>query len=260
MSAEMATYRKIAADLRARIESGELAPGAQVPTQQQLSETYGVARMTARQALAELVNEGLVRSQQGKGAVVRGRRHMVYRPQAEFQPRLSREMDRFMTALIQEGREPSQSIDVAIETANVLVAARLGIEPGSRVVVRKRVRFIDGEPFNINDTYYSYDLAHDTEIMDPSDIPRGSNNVLADKGYREVRAIDEFYIRMPEQEEIRRLGLAPGTPVACHYVTGYTADDKPARCDVFVLPGDRHVILYERTHPEDADAMSQVDD
>jgi GntR family transcriptional regulator len=36
--------------------------------------------------------------------------------------------------------------------------------------------------------------------------------------------------------------------VAVHLVTGYTAEDRPVRCDVFVLPGDRNVIVYERVH------------
>ena len=178
---------------------------------------------------------------------------MIYRPQAEYAPRISAEMDRFMSALAQEGRQPSQSIDVAIVPAPKIVAERFGIDPGTTVVARQRVRSIDGEPFNINDTFYPYDLAANTEIMNPRDIPRGSNFVLADKGYKEVRAIDEFYVRMPEPDEARRLRLGPGTPVAVHYVTGYTSKGEPIRCDMFVLPGDRHVILYERVHPDAAD-------
>lgn len=255
----MPAYRRIAEDIRARITSGELPPGALLPTQQELQAQYGVARMTARQAVAELINEGLVTSQQGKGVTVRDQQHMIYRPQAEFEPRISQTMDRFVAVLTKEGRKPSQTIDVAIESAPPLVAERLRLQPGSRVAVRKRVRSLDGEPFNINDTYYAYDLVANTEIMDPADIPRGSNNVLADFGYREVRAIDEFYVRMPHPEEVRRLRLTAGTPVAAHYVTGYTADDKPTRCDVFVLPGDRHVIVYERVHPSDAEDLSLAD-
>lgn len=244
-------YQKIASDLRQQIESGEAPPGALLPTQQELAARYGVARMTARKAIEELVNQGLVVSQQGKGVTVRDRRHMIYRPQSEHEPRISREMDRFMATLTKDGRAPSQSIDVAVVGAPALVAQRLEVETGSPVAVRKRVRSLDGEPFNINDTYYPYDLAANTEIMSPVDIPRGSNYVLADFGYTEVRAIDEFYVRMPDPEEVRRLRLAPGTPVAVHYATGYTAKERPIRCDVFVLPGDRHVILYERVHPTD---------
>lgn len=253
MSTDGPAYRRIANDLRERITAGELAPGDLLPTQQELQDRYGVARMTARQAINALVNEGLVTSQQGKGVIVRNRTNMIYRPQAEFEPRISDTMDRFMSAFSKDGREPSQSIDVAIVSAPPIVAQRLGCEAGAPVAVRKRVRYLDGEPFNINDTYYPFELARDTEIMNPADIPRGSNNVLGDKGYHEVRAVDEIYVRMPTPEEVHRLRLSPGTPVAEHFVTGYTDKDEPIRCDVFILPGDRHVILFERSHPPSGD-------
>jgi GntR family transcriptional regulator len=255
-------YQRIASELRGLITSGELAPGALLPSQQDLQDQYGVARMTVRQAIAALVNEGLVTSQQGKGVVVRDRKHMVYRPQAGREPRISEEMDRFMSYLAKEGRQPSQTIDVSVVSAPPLVAQRLDIEPGSPVVVRKRVRSLDGEPFNINDTYYPYELAQGTEIMSPEDIPRGSNFVLEDHGYVEVRAVDEIYVRMPQPDEVQRLRLSPGTPVAAHYATGYTANDEPIRCDLFILPGDRHVILFERVHPQttsDADGGETAD-
>lgn len=255
-----AAYRQIADDLRAQITSGELPPGSLLPTQVVLAERYGVARMTVRQAIAQLANEGLVISQQGKGVIVREHAPVVYRPQAEYEPRISGRLDRFMAAMHKEGRPSSQIIDVAVVNADLFIAQRLGIEIGEPVVVRRRVRHVDGQPWNVNDTYYRYDLAIDTEIMNPADIPGGSNNVLDAKGYQEARAIDEFFIRMPTQEEIRRLKLRPGTPVAAHVVTGYTADDDVARVDVFILPGDRHVILYERIRPHSADDMSKIDD
>jgi DNA-binding GntR family transcriptional regulator len=247
------TYRKIADDLRRDILSGKLGPGANLPSQKELVERYGVARMTARKALGELVNDGLITSRQGLGSTVREVQHMIYRPQAEFEPRVSSQMDRFMAALTQEGREPTQTIEIAVVPATPLIAERLHLEVGDPAVARKRIRYIDGQPFNINDTYYDFKLASPTEIMNPADIPRGSNNVLRDLGYEEIRAIDEFYIRMPDQDEVKRLNLSSGTPVACHIATGYTVNNHPTRCDVFILPGDRHVILYERVHPENHD-------
>ncbi|GAA4620451.1 hypothetical protein GCM10023196_004490 [Actinoallomurus vinaceus] len=66
-------YRRIAADLRDRIERGELATGDPLPSEAVIVETYGVARGTARQALAELEAAGLVETQHGKGRFVRRR-------------------------------------------------------------------------------------------------------------------------------------------------------------------------------------------
>jgi DNA-binding GntR family transcriptional regulator len=64
-------YRHIAAELRARIASGDLQPGDALPSEAELSSRYGVARGTARHALAELEGSGLVRTIHGKGRYVR---------------------------------------------------------------------------------------------------------------------------------------------------------------------------------------------
>jgi DNA-binding GntR family transcriptional regulator len=252
MSSPRPVYRRIADELRARIDSGELPPGAQVPTQQELVEQYGVARMTVRQALKVLENDGLVVSRRPQGLFVRDRAKMTYRPQAEFQRAPSDVMDRFMAAITSEGRSPSQTIEVSLVNAPAEVAQRLRVQVGATIVARRRVRWINGDPFNLNDSYYPLDLVNDSEIMSPDDVPRGTNQVLSDLGHHQVRAIDEIYVRMPTPEQIRRLELGPGTPVAVHLCTGYTADDRPVRCTVNVLPGDRHVILYERIRPDDS--------
>ena len=64
-------YRSMAAELRALIESGGLGPGDALPSESALAERYGVARGTARHALAELEGAGLVESIHGKGRFVR---------------------------------------------------------------------------------------------------------------------------------------------------------------------------------------------
>ena len=63
-------YQQIAAILRGRIESGELASDRRVPSESTLMQEYGVARETARKAVRVLVGEGLVYVVQGRGAYV----------------------------------------------------------------------------------------------------------------------------------------------------------------------------------------------
>ncbi|HEY7262016.1 MAG TPA: winged helix-turn-helix domain-containing protein [Trebonia sp.] len=65
-------YLAIAAALRARIESGELPPGAILPSVTRISQEWGVAKTTAAKALKELRSEGLTRSVQGWGTFVAG--------------------------------------------------------------------------------------------------------------------------------------------------------------------------------------------
>lgn len=144
------------------------------------------------------------------------------------------------------GREPSQTIEVSIVNPPQLVAERLALEPGGVAVVRRRVRLLDGEPLHSNDSYFPMWVAEGTAVMSPADIGCGANQELARLGHVQVRAVDEIFVRMPTPQEVRRLDLSPGTPVAVHVVTGYGAVDQPLRCLVSVLPGDRHVIVHDR--------------
>ncbi|MEU5939047.1 GntR family transcriptional regulator [Micromonospora sp. NPDC047548] len=243
----VSVWAQIAQDLRSKIADGTLAVDAQLPTEADLTAQYGVARATVRQALAALVNEGLIVPRAPRGYFVRHRKPLFYRPQTEFRPQpKTPEMDRFMADHSADGREPWQSIDVAIVAPPPDVMQRLKLQEGELAVVRRRVRHLDGEPFNTNDSYFPLRFVQDTEIMRPVDIPRGANQVLAEHGYPQVRALDEIYVRMPSPDEVQRLELAPGTPVACHVCTGLCPDGTPVRVVVNILPGDRHVIVYER--------------
>ena len=64
------TYARIVADIRERIESGELPPGSRVPSTRRLVADYGVAMATATKALSALRQAGLVRPLPGVGTVV----------------------------------------------------------------------------------------------------------------------------------------------------------------------------------------------
>src|SRR5215475_9385190 len=63
-------YRQIADDLRAKIESGELAQGSQLATEIELREQYEASRNTVRDAIKWLVTLGLVETRPGQGTFV----------------------------------------------------------------------------------------------------------------------------------------------------------------------------------------------
>lgn len=68
-----APYRRIVADIRGRIESGELRPGDRVPSARAITREWGVAIATATKAHATLREEGLTLARPGVGTVVAGR-------------------------------------------------------------------------------------------------------------------------------------------------------------------------------------------
>jgi GntR family transcriptional regulator len=91
-------YVQFADFLRHQIESGELAPGALLPSESALMQRYDVSRPLARKAVAILRNEGLVTTEQGIGTKVRElaveREAVVLQPGAEALARMPSENER----------------------------------------------------------------------------------------------------------------------------------------------------------------------
>jgi len=72
-SLELPQYRKVYEALRSQIESGTYIPGDLLPSENELSVLYDVARPTIRKALDRLVSDGFIQKQQGKGSIVTGK-------------------------------------------------------------------------------------------------------------------------------------------------------------------------------------------
>jgi GntR family transcriptional regulator len=68
--AELPPHRQIAAWLHQRIDSGDLAAGQPVPSEKDLMDLFGVARTTARRAIAYLRDQAVVRTVPGRGSYV----------------------------------------------------------------------------------------------------------------------------------------------------------------------------------------------
>src|SRR5262245_9879881 len=124
-----ALYRKVAAELREKIISGSLPPGAQLPSEPELEKQHGVSRNTVRLALAALANEGLVEPRQGRGTFVRERTSFTVLASAEEgAPVPAPDRDAFFGAVERRGRRPSQiNFRTEVRTASSEVAARLNI-------------------------------------------------------------------------------------------------------------------------------------
>ena len=111
--------------------------------------------------------------------------------------------------------------------------------------MRRRIQYVDEQPYAIADTYFLHNLVRDTPIAEPDDIPQGANKVLDELGHAQVRFQDEITVRMPTAEEASTLQIGPGTPVACLARVGYDASDKAVRLFMTILPGDRYTLVYD---------------
>src|SRR5215211_630369 len=237
-------YQQIANDLRAAIRDQELAPGDQVPTEMDLAKRYRVSRNTARMALNALAHEGLITAGRARaGRLVRRRERMNWTHRVE-PGRRARGLDDFLDQARAQGRVPDETIEVGIVAATDYIAERLEVPPGENLVVRRRLRSVDGQPSAISDSYYLFEFAQGTPLLDPQVFNGSAAAVLAELGHEQARYVDEITTRMPDPLEAQRLDIGQGVPVLAHVRTGYN-ETRPIRVTITILPGDRHKLRYE---------------
>jgi GntR family transcriptional regulator len=142
-------YAQIKDILRTRILDGTYAPHSQMPSEHTLCATFGVSRITVRQALGDLQKEGLVFKLHGKGTY-------VSRPKA-FQNVSS--LQGFAEAMSSMGYEiVNQLRGVRTAKAGRQVAQRLGLEAGASVTEIHRVRLLNREPVSLEITWLPHTL------------------------------------------------------------------------------------------------------
>jgi DNA-binding GntR family transcriptional regulator len=238
--------QKISADLRRQIQEGTLGPGALMPSETEVAGQYGVSRQTARIALQALEQEGLVTVRPRRGRIVRSPQRLRWHLSEFERPdhTVLSTSDAWETDIEAQGHDPTrQDLQVERITPPEAVATRLNLDPHTDTsVVRRHVRYIDNKPAIISDDYFDEKIVQGTELAQPEDTTR--ENILAEAGYEQVYDIDEIITRMPTPEEVARLEIPAGTPVAEHIRTGYTASGKPVRVMISIIPGDTLILQY----------------
>ncbi|HEU0089758.1 MAG TPA: UTRA domain-containing protein [Pseudonocardiaceae bacterium] len=149
-----------------------------------------------------------------------------------------------MAPIESQGHDPTRQ-ELSVDTIKPPhdIATRLNLDPAVDLgVVRRRVRYIDGQSGIISDDYFDQRIVEGTELAEPYDTMR--ENILAEAGYEQTYDIDELITRMPTPTEVERLSIAAGTPVTEHIRTEYTADNKAVRVMISIIPGDALILQY----------------
>ncbi|MCA1652176.1 MAG: GntR family transcriptional regulator [Acidobacteria bacterium] len=155
-------FKQIADRLRTAIQSGELAAGAQLPSEQELMDDHGVARGTIRQAVSLLRSEGLVKTEHGRGTFVRDRPPVRRLAHDRFARRhRDRGKAAYLAELDAEGRTAEiEVLEVRRVKAPDEVAVWLQLAFGADVLLRRRRYLADGEPMELATSYVPWEL-HD---------------------------------------------------------------------------------------------------
>lgn len=188
---------KVREYLRSVIEHAE--PGAAAPSERELVQMFGVARMTVRQAMDTLVAEGLLERIPGRGTFVTFPRRRVGR------------VTSFTEEISRRGLIPESSTLVSRrEQAGPGVARALDLTEGDAVIHWKRVRRASGLVMCVEDAYLN-------EVMLPgflqNDLPTSLYEALTERGIRPTWAEDAISADAATHEEAELLGVPKGSAV-----------------------------------------------
>jgi GntR family transcriptional regulator len=228
-------YLQLKEILREKVRSGEWVPGDLIPSERELSEQYGISRMTTRQAITELVNEGVFYREQGRGTFVSRRR---------ITQQLMR-LTGFTEDISARGQKPSTRVLAAhMIPADELVAERLGIAPTEPIYYLQRLRLADDEPLAIETSRLHFKGCE--KLLD-EDLEQNSLYQLLESkfGVMLMEAEQELDAGLAGPEEATLLNMAVGGSVLYIRRTTYTDRNQPIEYARSIYCGDKYT-FYTR--------------
>ena len=251
MATEGFPSHRIAGDLREQIITGDLSPGARLPSENDLAGRYATSRPTVRRALERLQGDGLIVGEQGRGWFVRPKPHVrMLITGSNYRRHRALGLPGFNAQALEQGMSPRQDItEVARISAPPDVAQQLDLDEESPVIVRRRVFLLDDEPAALTDSYYPASWAAGTEIEHPERIKGGVHAIIEDESGPIRRSItgsvDDITARMPTPNEVTKLRLPQGIPVFRVLRTVYDSENRPVEVQETIAAADRHGFRYE---------------
>jgi GntR family transcriptional regulator len=226
-------HEQIAAELRAEIMCGDLAPGDKLAgLHEYAEERFNVAIATVQRAIALLNEEGYVTSAPGKRSTVR--QGQPIQIQACSWLPLSEDGYSFGSVTLSEDRPPADA------------AAALGLAAEEKAVTRHRVMSFQGVPAEASWAYYRTSLAHGTELMYPKRLPRGGvPRVFADLGLPYKDPEDTLSWREPTTAEASLLRMPPHVPVLRALRVFRDRAGTPTEVSVLIKPGHLYEMKYQ---------------
>ncbi|RAS75345.1 GntR family transcriptional regulator [Priestia endophytica] len=142
-------YIQLKQTLTEDINKGVYSPGEKLPIETDLCDIYGVSRITVRKAVLDLVEDGLLTRQQGKGTFVQ-------------YPKAKRELfavNGHAEYMSEMGKVPkTKMLSFGLKAAKANIADILSISPESDVLELQRILFYDDQPLTLEISHYSLEL------------------------------------------------------------------------------------------------------
>lgn len=224
-------YVQIKEYIRRNIQSGAFDVHERIPSERRLADQFHVNRLTVSKAISDLVQEGLLYTQVGKGTYV--------------SPEKIDQTLHSLTSFTQDAsgrgqRASSRVLYAGVEPASARIAKALSILPGAEIVALHRLRLADDQLIALEKSHLVYALCPD--ILDEHDFSRESLYRVLREQYniRLTYAHQTIRAGIAEADEIEALQADGCTPILRITRVTYDADDRPVEYVHSSYRGDRY--------------------
>jgi GntR family transcriptional regulator len=227
-------YYQLEEQIKKMIETAELKPGDSLPSEREFSEKHQISRMTVRQAINNLVQNGMLFRMQGKGTFVAERKI----------EKALHGLTSFSEDMIGRGLTPSsQLLDFKLIPANAQIAEQLRINEFDSVYETNRIRLADLVPMALEATYIPANLVWglSEEVMNQSFYQFIKENLLLSIDH----ATQTIEASIASSKEAEYLQIPKGSPVLLIQRTTMLEDGTPIETVRTVYRADRYKFMID---------------
>ncbi len=208
-------YQQLHRYLTEQIHAGHLPAEHQLPPERELAERADVSRVTVRQAIAQLVVDGLLEQRRGAGTFVL---RQIPRHQHSLSSLVS-----FSDTMKERGSvSKSQVLSAVLASPTPEEIVALGITPGARVARIERLRFADDVPMALETSSLPENILHQ-----PEQVSTSLYQVLRSLGRAPSRAIQRVTAVNLTTKEAQLLNMTPNAAALRIVRTGYLDSGRP---------------------------------
>jgi DNA-binding GntR family transcriptional regulator len=207
-------YIQLLQIIKKKIESGEWPLNSQIPTEEELCNTFNVSRATVRTAVLELVRQGYLKRQQGKGTFIYKN---VISDGLSMLTNFKELMFEYNLALTT--KVMARTVMMPVDDLD----ARLNISPDKHVIYIKRLYSVDEEPVLLQESYIPYHLC---PLLLEDDIEHHSLFDIFEKNYgiKITRVDNHIDIARLTLNESLAIGLTEGAAAILLTQNFYSGD------------------------------------
>lgn len=233
-------YLQLKRFIEGQVASGALPPHSRIPSERELSEQYGISRMTARRALLELTREGLIYTSVGKGTFV-------------AEPKIRQNLQAltsFSEEMRARGMRPAARVlRRELCPAPADVAAGLRVPPETTVLCLERLRLADDEPMAIERAHFCFPRMEELRGIA---LDGSLYELLRERfGLVPAEAFQEFEARLATEPEQDLLRIGAGAAVLTIARTTLDQTQRPFEFVQAIYRADRYRFVARLLREED---------